>query len=56
MGDFDWDYSSYHCCSIRTIVKFFCSGDRNGHYQRNPALGMVATIVSLVKLFCDGDF
>ena len=60
MADFDWDYgkdcSSYYCCSIRTIVKLFCIGDRNDHYQRNPALGMVATIVSLVKLFCDGDF
>ena len=40
-GDFDWDYGkdygSYHCCSIRTIVKLFCIGDRNDHYQRNPA-------------------
>ena len=40
-ADFDWDYGkdyrSYHCSSIRTIVKLFCIGDRNYHYQRNPA-------------------
>ena len=42
--------------SIRTIVKISCIGDRNDHYRRNPDLGMVATKVTLVKIFCDGGF
>ena len=41
LADLDWDYGkdygSYHSCSIRTIVKLFCIGDRNDHYQRNSA-------------------
>ena len=41
MADFDWDYgkdySSYHCCMIRTIVKLFCIGDRYDHYQKEPS-------------------
>ena len=40
-GDFDWDYgkdySSYRCCSIRSIVKLFCIGDRNGHWPKEPS-------------------
>ena len=43
-------------CSIRTIVKLFRIGDGNDHYQRSSGLVMVATKVTLVKIFCDGGF
>ena len=56
---FVWDYSdfgSYHLSFYSYYSKLFCVGDRNDHYQRNPTLGMVATKVILVKIFCDGGF
>ena len=59
-ADFDWDYGksygSYHCCSIHTMVKLFCIGDKKGYYHRSPAIVWGATMVSLVKLSYDGGF